>query len=374
MGILLLVAVIIGAVVQIRRRPARSRDRGHATWSQAIAGGGQGQPERLRQPRRLRTTPAAPDNPGGCGNPGGSSNPGGPSDEEKNTLALPELRPRTSSACLTAAPPRPTRIVREELERARRQGPPRWRRRRSSDEHGPPRHARVRKALAQARRKALQDLPQQPRGSPTTSSSSRWLRSARSSTRGYKDIQNGLRRASSKRAPRRQDDRAGPARAEHRPPAARSSVSARREVPQGRLGKVGKGLGIAGTALSLYDNVNERRRRQGPHRDRRRRRRARGGTGAAITAGCAAVGVATAGRRRPRLRRRRASAAATSAASTAPRSAGWAYDRGADAGRTPSTTTWSSRSPTPRRRRRHGGRRGREGSRRQEEGDRGLLG
>ena len=60
------------------------------------------------------------------------------------------------------------------------------------------------------------------------------------------------------------------------------------------LGKVGKGLGVAGTALSLYDNVKNDGVAKGITKT------AGGvagawGAGAAVTAGCVAVGVATAG-------------------------------------------------------------------------------
>ena len=60
------------------------------------------------------------------------------------------------------------------------------------------------------------------------------------------------------------------------------------------LGKVGKGLGIAGTALSLYDNVKNDGVAKGLTKT------AGGvagawGAGAAVTAGCTAIGVATAG-------------------------------------------------------------------------------
>ena len=60
------------------------------------------------------------------------------------------------------------------------------------------------------------------------------------------------------------------------------------------LGKVGKGLGIAGTALSLYDNVKNDGVAKGLTKT------AGGvagawGAGALVTAGCTAVGVATAG-------------------------------------------------------------------------------
>jgi len=57
---------------------------------------------------------------------------------------------------------------------------------------------------------------------------------------------------------------------------------------------VGKGLGVAGTALSLYDNVRNDGVAKGITKT------AGGvagawGAGAAVTAGCAAIGVATAG-------------------------------------------------------------------------------
>ena len=60
------------------------------------------------------------------------------------------------------------------------------------------------------------------------------------------------------------------------------------------LGKVGKGLGVAGTALSLYDNVKNDGVAKGITKT------AGGvagawGAGAAVTAGCVAIGVATAG-------------------------------------------------------------------------------
>ena len=60
------------------------------------------------------------------------------------------------------------------------------------------------------------------------------------------------------------------------------------------LGKVGKGLGIAGTALSLYDNVKN----DGLAKGLTKTAGGVGGAwlgGAGVTAACAAVGVATAG-------------------------------------------------------------------------------
>jgi hypothetical protein len=95
------------------------------------------------------------------------------------------------------------------------------------------------------------------------------------------------------------------------------------------LGKVGKGLGIAGTALSLYDNVKNDGVAKGITKT------AGGvagawGAGAAVTAGCAAIGVATAG------------VGGLACAGVAlgvsyfggkygSQIAGWAYDRGEDA-------------------------------------------
>jgi hypothetical protein len=97
MGILLLVAVIIGALVQTG---VAGKIADAATdMVQAIAGGGQGQPERLRQPGRDRATPAvgnpgvAPATPAAPATrwlrqPGGSGNP----------AASPTRRRRRSSA------------------------------------------------------------------------------------------------------------------------------------------------------------------------------------------------------------------------------------------------------------------------------------
>ena len=94
------------------------------------------------------------------------------------------------------------------------------------------------------------------------------------------------------------------------------------------LGKVGKGLGVAGTALSLYDNVNNDGVAKGVTKT------AGGvagawGAGAAVTAGCVAVGVATAGVGGL------ACAGVALAASYfggkyGSQVAGWAYDRGED--------------------------------------------
>jgi hypothetical protein len=95
------------------------------------------------------------------------------------------------------------------------------------------------------------------------------------------------------------------------------------------LGKVGKGLGIAGTALSLYDNVRNDGVAKGITKT------AGGvagawGAGAAVTAGCAAIGVATAG-----IGGLACAGVAFGASylggKYGSKVAGWAYDRGADA-------------------------------------------
>ena len=94
------------------------------------------------------------------------------------------------------------------------------------------------------------------------------------------------------------------------------------------LGKVGKGLGIAGTALSLYDNVKNDGVAKGITKT------AGGvagawGAGAAVTAGCAAVGVATAGVG-GLVCAGVAFGAAYLGGKYGSQVAGWAYDRGED--------------------------------------------
>ena len=121
-----------------------------------------------------------------------------------------------------------------------------------------------------------------------------------------------------------------------------------REGPQGDLGKLGKGLGIAGTALGALRQHQQGRHRQGHHRDRRRHR--------------GRVGH----RRRDRRRRAQRSAwpPPASAASPAPgvafggsylggkygsQIAGWAYDRGEDVGERRQRPRGQAGRPTSRR-------------------------
>ena len=95
------------------------------------------------------------------------------------------------------------------------------------------------------------------------------------------------------------------------------------------LGKVGKGLGIAGTALGLYNNVSKDGAAKGIF-ETAAGTAAAYGTGAAITAGCAAIGVATAG-----VGGLACAAVAFGGSYLAGKYgtefAGWAWDRGADA-------------------------------------------
>ena len=102
------------------------------------------------------------------------------------------------------------------------------------------------------------------------------------------DIQEGLTKASREG----REDRSSPVRGRTHPRRPGRSPPASKFLKG--LGKVGKGLGIAGTALSLYDNVKNDGLAKGLTKT------AGGvagawGAGAAVTAGCGAIGVATAG-------------------------------------------------------------------------------
>ena len=95
------------------------------------------------------------------------------------------------------------------------------------------------------------------------------------------------------------------------------------------LGKMGKGLGVAGTALGLYDNVKKDGVAKGVF-ETAAGTAAAYGTGVAITAGCAVVGLATAG-----VGGLVCAAAVFGGSYLAgkygTKFAGWAWDRGADA-------------------------------------------
>ena len=101
-----------------------------------------------------------------------------------------------------------------------------------------------------------------------------------------------------------------------------------REVPR-PLGKLGKGLGIAGTALGLYNNINKDGTAKGIT-ETAVGTAAAYGTGAAIAAGCTAVGVATAGVG-GLVCAGVAFGGSYLAGKYGTQFGGWAYDRGADA-------------------------------------------
>jgi hypothetical protein len=97
----------------------------------------------------------------------------------------------------------------------------------------------------------------------------------------------------------------------------------------GHLGKLGKGLGIAGTALGLYNNINKDGTAKGIT-ETAVGTAAAYGTGAAIAAGCTAVGVATAGVG-GLVCAGVAFGGSYLAGKYGTQFGGWAYDRGADA-------------------------------------------
>jgi hypothetical protein len=280
MGILLLVAVIVGALI------ASNVDGRIATAANdmvsLISGGGKDDGGGAGG--------GGAEDPGGPGNPGGPAGSGGPggsggtaADEEKEiTLCLGSAA--EAGNCLLAA--RAPNTVSEKItERARDKV--RLAQRdlyNSSARPGTPEYTK----LVNARQQAIRDLVNSRRITDNL------LVKPLSQIRKVVD-------------PRVQDIQAGMTKAGKGASSSKPAVPLKPNTSSGGpvkpspasrflkgLGKVGKGLGIAGTALSLYDNVNNDGLAKGLTKT------AGGvagawGAGAAVTAGCAAIGVATAG-------------------------------------------------------------------------------
>ena len=242
-------------------------------------------------------------------NPGGGNNPGGPAgqrvragpaapvgqaapaaqtpEEEEKDVTLCLGSAKEAGNCLLAA--RAPNTVSEKItERARDKV--RQAQRNLYNSSARPGTPRVRRLVAK-RTRARSRSSSRAGGSPTTSSSSRSSQVRKVVDPRYKDI----RRASTARAEALQGPKTN-APVPLKPNT--SSGGPVKPCPASKflkgLGKVGKGLGIAGTALSLYDNIKNDGVAKGITKT------AGGvagawGAGAAVTAGCVAVGVATAG-------------------------------------------------------------------------------
>ncbi len=286
MGILLLVAVIIGALIasNVDGKIANAANDMVSLISGGGkddgGGGGSGGPG-------SPGGPGNPGGPGGSGGPGGNGGPGGsggPSSEEeaKKTIACLGSA-KEAGLCLTALTG-PNSVSEAITERARERVMKTQRDLYNQARPGTPEYA---KALA-ARNQAVKDLINSRK--ITNNFIVKPLAQVRKAVNPrVQDIQKGL-------------ERAGKGAASSKPVVPlKPNTSSGGPVKPGPaskflkgLGKVGKGLGIAGTALSLYDNVKNDGVAKGLTKT------AGGvagawGAGAAVTAGCTAIGVATAG-------------------------------------------------------------------------------
>jgi hypothetical protein len=271
--------------------------------------------------------PGGPSNgSGGAGNgPGGTGNgpggPGGSAEDEEKRIALCLGSAAEAGNCLLAA--RAPNTVSEKItERARDRV--RLAQRNlynSSARPGSPEY----KALVEARARAIRDLVASRR--ITHNFIVKPLAQVRKLVDPrYQDLEAGFGRASKAlRGPK--TDAPVPLRPNTSSGAPVKPTAASRFLKG--LGKVGKGLGIAGAALSLYDNVKNDGVAKGITKT------AGGvagawGAGAAVTAGCAAVGVATAG-----IGGLACAGVALGASylggKYGSQIAGWGYDRAADA-------------------------------------------
>ena len=311
MGILLLVAVIVGALIQfdVDGKIAKAT----TDMVDLIAGGGKSDNGGGGGNR-----PGT--NPGGGNNPSGGNNPGGSSADDEHRILVCLNSTHDAGLCLLAA--RAPNTVSEKInERARDKVRLAQKNLLNSDARpGTPEYDR----LVEARANAIRDLVNSRR--ITDNFIVKPLAQVRKAVDPrFKDIQKGLDRASGAlRGPKTS------APVPLKPNTASGGPlkpSAASRFLKG-LGKVGKGLGIAGTALSLYDNVTSDGVAKGLTET------AGGvagawGAGAAVTAGCAAVGIATAG-----VGGLACAGIALGASylggKYGSQIAGWAYDRGTD--------------------------------------------
>lgn len=324
MGILLLVAVIIGALIQFNVDDKIANATGDMV--DLIAGGGKndnggGGGNGPGNNPGGSNNPGGGNNPGGSGNPGGSNNPGGSKQDEEKKMTVCLNSAHDAGLCLLAA--RAPNTVSEKItERARDKVRLAQKNlMNSSARPGSPEY----KGLVEARANAIRDLVNSRR--ITDNFIVKPLAQVRKAVDPrLKDIQKGFDRASQAL---RGDKTTAPVPLKPnlssggpiKPTAASKFLKG--------LGKVGKGLGIAGTALSLYDNVTNDGVAKGLTET------AGGvagawGAGALVTAGCTAVGVATAG-----VGGLACAGIALGASylggKYGSQVAGWAYDRGADA-------------------------------------------
>ena len=305
MGVLLLVAVIIGALItfDVDGKIARATN----DMVALIAGGGKDD---------AAAAPAAGRQPGGGQQPGGGNGPGGgrrPRRSGGNGRArqrarwhrrprrwrrhgrgggarhgaLPRLRQEAGNCLLAARAPNTvsetiTERARDKVRQAQRNLY------NSSARPGSPEYTR----LVEARYEGDQGPRQQPPDHQQLHRQAARAGPQGSSTRAIEDIQ--ARASTARRETLRGTKTNAPVPLKPNT----SSGGPVKPSPASKflkgLGKVGKGLGVAGTALSLYDNVKNDGVAKGLTKT------AGGvagawGAGAAVTAGCAAVGVATAG-------------------------------------------------------------------------------
>ena len=315
MGVLLIVAVIIAALIyadvdgQIARA---SKDMvaliagGGKDDSGGGAGGG-------------TSGPGGENGPGGTSGPGGSGGGGSESDEERDTRIC--LDSTTEVATCLVAAQAPNSVSEKVNERARQKLMDAQKKLYNTARPGTPEFD---EALRE-RNKALKDF----------------LRSRRITDNGllkplaqvrkyadprFKDMQKGWDRMNSalgrkpapKTAPR---------------PGNQASGGPVKPTPGSRvlshLGKLGKGLGVAGTALGLYNNVSKDGAAKGIF-ETVAGTAAAYGAGVGITAVCGAIGVATVG-----VGGLACAAVAFGGSYLAGKYgtqvAGWAWDRGADA-------------------------------------------
>jgi hypothetical protein len=308
MGVLLLVAVIIGALItfDVDGKIARATN----DMVALIAGGG-------------KDDGGGGNNPGGGGNNpgGGGSNPGGggKSDDERRALLCLNSTAEVAN-CLVAA--RAPNAVSEKInERARQKLIDAQKKLYNTARPGTPEFD---EALKQ-RNAALRELFDSRR--ITNNFIVKPLAQIRKlADPRFKDIEAGMGRLS-KAVGRKPGLKPAPR------PGNGASGAPVKATPASRflshLGKLGKGLGVAGTALGLYNNVDKDGAAKGIF-ETAFGTAAAYGTGAGITAICGAVGIATAG-----VGGLACAAAAFGGSYLAGKYgtefAGWAWDRGADA-------------------------------------------
>ena len=284
MGILLVVAAIIGLLIGGGFVERLARLGGDAV--ELIASNGKPVPGKPGQPG----TPGQPGQPGDPGSPDGgeAGGPGSAAEEERQIKLCLEDKQETAKCLLAIKAADLPGDLREKINtRARDQVRSAMRDlRNSSARPGTPEYQR----LVAARDNAIRDLVRSRRVTDN------FILKPLSQVRKYtnpraKDVQKGFDRV-----------RAMVTGGERRTrPAGAPNTSSGGPVKPGPasrflngLGKVTKGLGAAGTALSLYDNVRNDGAGKGITKTIGGVAGAYGG-GAMVTAACGAIGVATAG-------------------------------------------------------------------------------